>query len=333
MPTDGNGNGVVDVADYVQWAYWKQTVGAWNSPTGGFGALLTIVDFGNSPKVANVTITGSISTHPPYSFDQHDGSGEQLRTVPVGGADTVSVTFSEDVNILAGSLRLVGLYRGDVPTLAEFVYDIGTMTATWRFESWFRGDQYLISVDDSVTDIEGNRLDGEWVNPATLTTTNAAVSEFPSGNGQAGGDFNFVATLLSGDFNLDGVVNSTDAAILSANWTNEETEGILFTDGDGNGDGWVNSGDFPSYMTTAGINLQSLWILGDLNGDFKVDETDADLVADHMGMSNPTWADGDLNGDGSIDMDDLDLMFAIWARVVGCSLKRIRRKSPKRTLP
>jgi hypothetical protein len=43
-----------------------------------------------APKVLDVTVSGSGSTHDDYSFDQHDadGSGKQLKTVPVGGADT-----------------------------------------------------------------------------------------------------------------------------------------------------------------------------------------------------------------------------------------------------
>ena len=102
------------------------------------------------------------------------------------------------------------------------------------------------------------------------------MSEFPSGNGEAGGNFNFLATLLGGDFNLDGVVDQTDADLISANWTNEWIEGILFTEGDANGDGWVNSGDFAAYMSTSGINLQALWMLADLNGDFDVYAADVD---------------------------------------------------------
>jgi hypothetical protein len=34
------------------------------------------------------------------------------------------------------------------------------------------------------------------------------------------------------------------------------------------------------------------------------------MLADNVGMSNPTHDDGDLNGDGDIDIDDLDLLFA-----------------------
>ena len=46
-------------------------------------------------------------------------------------------------------------------------------------------------------------------------------------------------------------------------------------------------------------------LLGDGNGDGKVDFADLVLVARHYGMTNATWADGDFNNDGSVGFDDL----------------------------
>jgi hypothetical protein len=308
LGADGNMNGVIDAGDYT---LWRDNVGnssAWYTGSAAVPVAIPYVDFGNAPTVTNVTIIGSISTHAPHSFDLHDGSGEQLRTVPVGGADTISIEFSEDVNVEAGSLRVVGLFMAGVPTLAEFAYNIGTMTATWRFESWFEADQYLISVNDAVTDIEGNRLDGEWVNPAALSTVNAAVSEFPSGDGQAGGKFNFVMTILPGDATLNNIFTSGDTDIFEESWISQ-LEDALFTDGDGSGDGQANSADW-YFMPNLGLNLSQLWILGDLNGDNTVDQSDVDLVMENLGMSGATWEDGDLDGDGNVDVDDLELVFA-----------------------
>jgi hypothetical protein len=267
------------------------------------------VDFNNPPQVTNVTVSGSASIHADYSFDAHDGSGDQLRTVPVGGADTISVTFSEDVNVSASQMRLVGLYSGNIPEFAEFSYDIGTMTATWRFVGWTFGDQYALVLDDSITDVEGRRLDGEWTNPAALSTSNTAVSEFPSGDGSAGGDFEFIMTLLPGDANLDLQVTTADLAILAGNYNNGQLN-ELFSEGDFTGDGQVTSADLAMYSPHSGLNLGVVWILSDLDGDFDVDDVDAETMADNIGMSSPTQADGDLDEDGTIDTDDLDLMFA-----------------------
>jgi hypothetical protein len=241
LAADGNNNEAVDAADFTLWRYWEDTMGAWYLSPTGVGSLLPIVDFGNAPKVANVTISGSNSLHAAYSFDAHDGSGEQLMTVPVGGANTIAITFSEDVNVVAGNLRLVGLRTFNVPTVAEFSYDIGTMTATWRFDDLVANDHYIISLSDAVTDIEGNRLDGEWVNPVSTTTTNSLVSEFPSGDGNAGGHFNFVMTLIAIDFSNDNYADNDDYSI----WNMNEGQILfdaIFSDGDANGDGDVDGG-------------------------------------------------------------------------------------------
>jgi hypothetical protein len=235
-----------------------------------------------------------------------DGSGQQLVTVPVGGADTVSITFSEDVNVIASHLKLVGLTSANVPSLAEFSYDVFSMTATWRFEGWTFGDNYLISLSDAVTDVEGDRLDGEWTNPTSVTTTNAAVSVFPSGDDEAGGNFNFIATLLPGDVNLDQHVNEQDFAILACFM---DVATMLFIEGDMDGNGTVDGHDENLMLANWGVQLDTVWMLADLDGDSDVDAFDVNTLVLNISMSSPTLADGDLNGDGFINGLDLDLIF------------------------
>lgn len=306
LPADGNADGVVDAADYLPFRYWENTRGAWYQGTMGAAAQIPIVDFGNAPSVANITISGSTSAHAPYSFVTHVGSGEQLRTVPVAAADTISITFSEDVNVVAENLRVFGLRMAYIPTLAQFSYDMASMTATWRFNGLPPVDHYIISLSDAVTDVEGNRLDGEWINPISLSTVNSLVSEFPSGNGTAGGNFNFVFTLLTGDANLDLQVTYADYSIWSAHYYQNGG----FTIGDFDGSGQVNSADIIAWYTTYGKDLRNVQMLSDLNGDYAVNDADLEILAAHLGMSNPTHNDGDVNGDGQINTADLDLMFA-----------------------
>ena len=308
LEADGNGNGIVDAADYTNQHNHLGQYSTWGDPPAGGGGG-PIVQFGIAPQVANVAISGSNSTHAPYSFDAHDGSGEQLRTVPVGGADTISITFSEDVNISADCLQLVGLSTASRPTVAEFSYDLGSMTASWRFENWDVADQYWISLSDTVTDVEGDRLDGEWTNPASIFTTNAAVSEFPSGDGEGGGDFNFVATLLPGDADLNNMVGSPDFNTLIFHYG---MNGAEFIDADFNGNGVVDSGDYNLLLENFGANLVNVEVLADLNGDWLVDELDADILFDNWenNLENPAQADGDLDANGDIDIDDLEIAFA-----------------------
>jgi hypothetical protein len=88
---DASGNNQVGAEDYPFLAGQKRLrkcVVQWSARAGDSGG--PIVEFGAPPQVANVTVSGSQSTHDPYSFDDTDGSGEQLRTVPVGGARSPS---------------------------------------------------------------------------------------------------------------------------------------------------------------------------------------------------------------------------------------------------
>ena len=76
----------------------------------GYGTGPYIVDIGavelNVPKIVGVTIatTGTTSVSAPY--DVPVGSGEQLRTVPVGQANQIIIHFSEDVTVVARQLDL-----------------------------------------------------------------------------------------------------------------------------------------------------------------------------------------------------------------------------------
>ncbi|MEX2315624.1 MAG: right-handed parallel beta-helix repeat-containing protein [Pirellulales bacterium] len=312
MDADGNDNGAVDAGDYTVYANNRYDYSGWylgalpesNPPS---GSSFPEVDI--APQVINVTVGGSSSTHTSFSFDSIVGSGDQLGTVPVGGANTVSMTFSEPVNVSADMLRFQGLHFGERPELAEFSYDTDTQTASWRFTGISKGDHYLISLSDSITDVDGDRLDGEWVNPASIFTTNSAVSEFPSGDGNSGGDFNFVVTLLPGDADLDNLSDFSDFTILIVNYS---MTGAEFIDADFNGNGTVDSDDYDLLLQNYGANLQALNLLADLDGDFDVDGDDADILFENWdnNLANPTPADGDLDDDGDLDLDDFDLLFA-----------------------
>ncbi len=274
-----------------------------------------IIDVAGAPKVMNVTVSGSASIHAPFSFDTVDGSGLQLRTVPVGGANRVAVQFSEHaLNVGAGSLTLTGLALVTLPQLATtggFVYSPTTHVATWTFSAPLTADQYLISLADTVTDVAGNALDGEWTNPFSLSTTNGAMSEFPSGDGTAGGDFNFVMTILPGDANLSNWVEGYDYLILQANYGQT---GRTFTQADFTGDGAVNTPDFSLFSANYGRNFLFL-VYADFDGDGDVDNTDYSIWSQNFGVGD-SHSEGDADGDGGVDGDD----WAIWQRQQGLRL-------------
>jgi hypothetical protein len=315
---------------------------------GGTTALGTSVDIGayeiGIPKVIDVTISksgASQTLNPDHHFAADNeigptvGTGRQLATVPVGGADTVSITFSEDVSTtnLSSSFAIRGMRYGFVPTpsaTTPFNYDPTTHVATWKFQPPSGGlislatDHYLISLADAITDVYGNHLDGDWKNPGrryavgsgTEDFTNSAISTFPSGDGSAGGAFNFLFTIFGGDATLDNWVDGADYLILQQFYSDTSA---MFVEADFTGDGTVNSNDFSLLSMNYGRNM-TLFLWADFNGDGAVTgsgtNNDYAIWQLHYGMtSGATHADGDADLDGDVDGAD----FNIWQQQQGLS--------------
>jgi hypothetical protein len=274
------------------------------------------------PKVINVTISSWSATNPhtPHTFNNptddindFDGSGIQLKTVPVGNADTITIQFSEHVNVVDTSLKLYGLVFASRPALATLnAFSYVNNTATWRFATPFAADQYLIWLSDTVTNAAGTPLDGDWVNPASRSTSNSLVSEFPSGNNIAGGDFKFVFVALPGDADLGNTVGGRDFLIWQRNTSGT---GHTFQQADFNGDGLTNSTDLAFYQANYGLNLIALRIAGDFDGDFIVDTGDLGIWQSNYGTGT-THVQGDADWDGDVDGRD----FLIWQRQFGIQI-------------
>jgi hypothetical protein len=143
-----------------------------------------------------------------------------------------------------------------------------------------------------------------------LTTSTLAVSEFPSGNGTAGGDFKFVFTILAGDANLNGSVNASDVQIMYYYMNNFPGLGNQpFSHGDFNGDGLITTVDLDMFAANWVVTLQNLILPADLNGDWAVDYLDAEILVNNYNLANPVTWQGDLNNDQLINTQDLDLLF------------------------
>jgi hypothetical protein len=101
----------------------------------------------------------------------------------------------------------------------------------WTLGSTVLNDKLRLFLDDALV----SGLDGEWLN------SNAAES-YPSGNGTAGGDFDFRINVLRGDADGNGAVNALDLSVikqrLNKTATNPGTTGATyspFADLDANG--------------------------------------------------------------------------------------------------
>ncbi|HVU89305.1 MAG TPA: dockerin type I domain-containing protein [Pirellulales bacterium] len=154
----------------------------------------------------------------------------QLTSLPWSNVNQIQIAFSEAVTVSQASLSLTGL--GGVLATTGFSYNATAFVATWTLANPIGAGKVTINLHSSgtsaVKDSGGRALDGEWTNGA---------SAYPSGNGTAGGDFNFAINVLPGDANGDGIVNSQDLALVSSSWL---SSGPVADD---NGDGIVNSQD------------------------------------------------------------------------------------------
>jgi len=271
------------------------------------------------PKVQSVEILSSGDGAHVYSIP--DGP-DQLLTVQVGGADMIRIGFSEQLDpssVSASDLVLVSIQENtNVLSPTSVSIDAGNQFVTWTFQNAFVADFFMIVVPShAIESTNGFFLDGEWLNPQSINSTSSQISSFPSGNGKEGGDFEFLFTILPGDFIgpngvIDNVVGGPDFTRLAFNFGNI-TVGATFVDGDADGDGAVGGGDFTLLALNFGTNLDGDVIMStDSNDDGVVNYLDLAVFLANFGATGASSEDGDANGDGVVDLLDLDLFFALW---------------------
>ena len=99
-------------------------MGAFELPGGAPSASLY-------PRVIAVLVSGSASLHADFSIpgwasdsdpDPGGGSGEQLRTVPVGGADRITVWFDRPVDVAQASGTLTGNSSNPATTYTSLLF-------------------------------------------------------------------------------------------------------------------------------------------------------------------------------------------------------------------
>jgi hypothetical protein len=154
--------------------------------------------------------------------------GTQLKTLPWSNVNTISLRFSEEVTVTQNDLTVVGAANGPtVPEVVGFAWDTATHTGTWTFAAALPRNKYLLHVGATIVDLGGNALDGEWT----------VASSTRSGDGTAGGDFNFRFNVLPGDFDGNNGVTITEV-LQARNRAGKGTASIGYAyreDMDGNG--------------------------------------------------------------------------------------------------
>ena len=199
------------------------------------------------PVVTDVLVSGStwsdsflneVDPTNGLGFSVPDGNGDQLATLPWINIDQLILAFSEDVDVEMSDLTLIGVNE-PIYAFNGFSYDPSTFTAIWELSEPIEKDKLLIHLDDSVVSAtSGLSLDGEWDNPDS--TSDLVSDVFPSGDGNAGGDFEFRFNVLPGDVNQSVGTNILDLILVVDQVPCAAGQDCYTTLFDVNGDGGIN---------------------------------------------------------------------------------------------
>jgi len=152
----------------------------------------------------------------------------QLKTLSWSNVNTISLRFSEELTIAQGDLSVIGAANGPaVPAITGFAWDAANHVGTWTFAAALPRGKFLLHLGGTLLDTVGNGLDGEW----------NVSSSMQSGNGTAGGDFNFRFNVLPSDFDGNNGVTITEV-LAARNRAGKGTASVGYAfreDIDGNG--------------------------------------------------------------------------------------------------
>lgn len=260
-----------EVADLFGWSRNREVVSDAYTVRVREGDSLAALDFTvqdiTPPAVTGVYVSGASSWSAEFkswlqSHGMADADGfykiptgaEQLDTLPWSNLSQVRLTFSEDVDVDMDDLMLVGTSSQEVAA-SDFAYDANTFGATWSFPV-LDTDKYVLALSDEVRGrVSGLQLDGEY-------TDGAGQAE--SGDGVAGGDFQFRFRVLPGDVSNSGNVVAGDVSVLAsafgsfAGGSGDRYEAFVDLDGSGNivaGDVSILASHFGQFLPSAEPSL------------------------------------------------------------------------------
>jgi hypothetical protein len=227
-----------------------------------------------APKVSDVDVGSSVAVLSHSNYDVPVGSGQQIKTIPVGRIDEFYVTFNEDVSIGRANFRLLSLQAGANYQLAAgdlgFNYISALRRATFRLASPITTpDQVVLVIDATagggVRDATGNLLDGNWI-PIPECTDSTDTDTFNSGDGSAGGNFGFQLSIMPGDATQNNLIDQASLDRVLLNWGKGMlTLDAVWSDGDTNGNGWVEQGDLDNVLFNWGLCYKD-WLAMDGGG-------------------------------------------------------------------
>ena len=165
------------------------------------------------------------------------GSAAQLASLTWSNIDQIIIRFSEDVHIDAADLSISGV-NTVAYEFSDFHYDPIAHAATWTLPAPIDKDRLHLDLDanglDPVRDLDGNILDGEWVNKVSTV----------SGDGTPGGDFQFTFHVQPADVDNNGKINSNDSDLINSLNGKSTIDAGYITNRDIDGSGLIDSADW-----------------------------------------------------------------------------------------
>ncbi len=141
-----------------------------------------------------------------YGYALQTGAN-QLTALPWTNIDTIDVQFSGPVTGIAQtSLELLGGSGGSTPSVTGFT-SLGNDVYQWTLSGPLTNNRYAISVASTTSQFGPAVVDSHGAGISGSFTTSS--SSFPSGNGLAGGTFDFFFNVLPGNVNRGGIDNAT----------------------------------------------------------------------------------------------------------------------------
>ena len=193
---------------------------------------------------------------------------EQAVTLPWINLNQIIVTFDQAVvGFDADDVTINGVagIRPDATTAtipsvlnAEYIeVDADTFLGVITLNQSIEASRLTIGIDASgITDVDGNSLDGEWIN---------GTSEFPSGDSISGGDFSFAVNVLPGDFDKstgeqvditdEDEIENLDSLVLIDSGTVQAAVRGYTPFADINGSGTIDNADIIAASDRAGSSL------------------------------------------------------------------------------
>jgi hypothetical protein len=216
---------------------------------------------GSPPTVTKVEVASTSWTPAFVQYLQDSNLGTNGYSIPRGSTaqsasltwnniDEILITFDKDVLVDIADLSLSGKNVSSY-SFSDFHYDPLAHVAKWTLAAPLDRDRLRLDLDsngaDPVRDLEGNILDGEWTNNVSTV----------SGNGTAGGDFQFNFNVLPTDVNNSGNINNIDYTYIRQLDGKSTTTPGYIANRDINGDGIINSTDWMEALNRSTQTLPS----------------------------------------------------------------------------